>query len=288
MDELIEGEDQDDLTLNKLVDILEKEDAVRKKPPVRGDGSSVLVILKDKANEEGLTEEQVTRLVQVGTSKKFTDAVVNQIIKCLIPRDDVTADCVVDLISKMCANKINVNIQVSFLKWLIMVYEWINDKEKVHCLYGMIFLFLDNDALCPYICHLLYSMTRKEDVKPFRLRKLLDLLGKVGQQAHLIGLLSLYKVHAPHVVSVNIPKIKKDIKHFSKKVLLEKEEKRLGSRDEQTCAFLLRCICIICIRLIRNMPPKKRNIATEKTASRIEDKSDVIAEDSHTSDQNDE
>ncbi|CAB4038835.1 Hypothetical predicted protein, partial [Paramuricea clavata] len=61
-----------------------------------------------------------------------------------------------------------------------------------------------------------------------------------------------------------------------------------ASRDEQTCAFLLRCICIICIRLIRNMPPKKRNIATEKTASRIEDKSDVIAEDSHTSDQNDE
>jgi hypothetical protein len=36
------------------------------------------------------------------------------------------------------------------------------------------------------------------------------------------------------------------------------------------------------------MPPKKRNIAAEKTASRIEDKSDVIPEDSHTSDQNDE
>jgi hypothetical protein len=48
------------------------EDPVRKKPPAQGDGISVLVILKDKANEEGLTEEQVTRLVQVGTSKKFS------------------------------------------------------------------------------------------------------------------------------------------------------------------------------------------------------------------------
>ena len=38
-----------------------------------------------------------------------------------------------------------------------MVYEWINDKETVHCLYGMIFLFLDNDALVSIKRHLLES-----------------------------------------------------------------------------------------------------------------------------------
>ena len=205
----VEEDDHDDLTLNELVSILEKEEAVRKKPPALSDGGSLLVILKKRANQEGLTEEQITRLVQVATSKKYTDAVVNQIIKCLVPRNGVTPYCIVDLVSKMCANAIGINIQVSFLKWLIMVYEWVNDKETVHGLYGMVFLFLDNDALCPFICHLLYLMTQKEDVKPFRLRKLLELLGKVGQQPHLIGVLSLYKVHAPHLVSVNIPKIRK-------------------------------------------------------------------------------
>ncbi|XP_028413314.1 centromere protein I-like [Dendronephthya gigantea] len=210
-DDLMSGTegDQDILTLDECVDVLQKEEAVRKKPPACNDGSSVLDILKSKAEQEGLTEEHITQLVKVSTSKKFTDGVVNQIIKCLIPRDEITADCVVDLISKLCANAINTNIQMSFLKWLIMAYEWINDKETVHCLYGMLFLFLDNEALCPYICHFLYLMTQKEDVKPFRIRKLLDLLGKVGQQSYLIGLLSLYKIHAPYLVSVNVPKIKK-------------------------------------------------------------------------------
>ncbi len=42
----------------------------------------------------------------------LADQVVNQIIKCLIPRDGVTADCVLYLISKMCANAISINIQV--------------------------------------------------------------------------------------------------------------------------------------------------------------------------------
>ena len=46
----------------------------------------------------------------------LVDAVVNQIIKCLIPRENVAADCVINVISKMCANAISVNIQV-FIKF---------------------------------------------------------------------------------------------------------------------------------------------------------------------------
>jgi hypothetical protein len=51
---------------------IELEEAVRKKPPVRSNGNSVLAVLKDKANQEGLTEQQITRLVQVATSKKYS------------------------------------------------------------------------------------------------------------------------------------------------------------------------------------------------------------------------
>ena len=52
---------------------VELEEAVRKKPPALSDGGSLLVILKKRANQEGLTEDQITRLVQVATSKKYSE-----------------------------------------------------------------------------------------------------------------------------------------------------------------------------------------------------------------------
>lgn len=42
----------------------------------------------------------------------LADGVVNQIIKCLIPRSGVAANCVVNILSKLCANAISTNIQV--------------------------------------------------------------------------------------------------------------------------------------------------------------------------------
>ena len=55
------------------VDFLVKlEVAVRKKPPARPDGSSILLTLKEKASKDGLTDEQITRLVQISTSKKYS------------------------------------------------------------------------------------------------------------------------------------------------------------------------------------------------------------------------
>jgi hypothetical protein len=69
---------------------------------------------------------------------------VNQIIKCLIPRNGVTADCVVDLISKMCANKISVNIQV-------IIYQ-IYCFFHVPCKYGKVLEFEKlNPGLCNYV-----------------------------------------------------------------------------------------------------------------------------------------
>ena len=41
-------------------------------------------------------------------------------------------------------------LQVSILKWLILVYDLIDDKDTVHSLYGILFPFLDNDALVIY------------------------------------------------------------------------------------------------------------------------------------------
>ncbi|XP_037979109.1 centromere protein I isoform X3 [Motacilla alba alba] len=59
--------------------------------------------------------------------------------------------------------------------------------------------------MCPYVCHLLYLLTRKENVKPFRIRMLLDLQAKMGMQSHLQALLSLYKLFCPEQVTITLP-----------------------------------------------------------------------------------
>ncbi|XP_059715359.1 centromere protein I isoform X2 [Haemorhous mexicanus] len=92
-----------------------------------------------------------------------------------------------------------------FLKWLITVFDFIDHKEQLHALYGFFFSFLQDEKLCPYVCHLLYLLTRKENVKPFRIRILLDLQAKMGMQSHLQALLSLYKLFCPEQVTITLP-----------------------------------------------------------------------------------
>lgn len=74
----------------------------------------------------------------------------------------------------------------------------------MHSLYGIFFLFLESDTLCPHLCHLLYYLTRKKDVRNFRIRKLLDLQHRRGMKPYLCALLAVYKRHCPNVVTMAV------------------------------------------------------------------------------------
>ncbi|XP_014670477.1 PREDICTED: centromere protein I-like isoform X2 [Priapulus caudatus] len=56
--------------------------------------------------------------------------------------------------------------------------------------------------MCPYICHLLHLLTRREDVRLFRIRRLLNLQSRVGVQTYISGLLSIYRLYYPNIVSL--------------------------------------------------------------------------------------
>ncbi|CAL1530248.1 unnamed protein product [Lymnaea stagnalis] len=56
----------------------------------------------------------------------------------------------------------------------------------------------------PHACHLLYMLTRRQDVQLYKVQKLLDLINKVGPEPGLIGLLTLYKVYCPHLVPMRL------------------------------------------------------------------------------------
>ncbi|KAI1234724.1 hypothetical protein IHE44_0003100 [Lamprotornis superbus] len=161
--------------------------------------------VESTALKQGLPPEGFEILLNVALSGKFADTVNTRLLKSLIPASVIPENSVVTAVSWLCVSKCSGNIQLLFLKWLITVFDFIDHKEQLHALYGFFFSFLQDEKMCPYVCHLLYLLTRKENVKPFRIRILLDLQAKMGMQSHLQALLSLYKLFCPEQVTITLP-----------------------------------------------------------------------------------
>ncbi|XP_069723500.1 centromere protein I [Phaenicophaeus curvirostris] len=164
-----------------------------------------LTTVETIALQRGLPPEAFNILLNVALSGKLADTVNIRLLKSLIPASVIPETSVVSSISWLCVSKCSDKVQVLFLKWLITVFDFIDHKEQIRALYGFFFFLLQYERMCPYACHLLYLLTRKENVKPFRIRKLLDLQAKVGMQSYLQALLSLYKFFCPELVTITLP-----------------------------------------------------------------------------------
>ncbi|XP_021008999.1 centromere protein I [Mus caroli] len=168
-----------------------------------------LKTVENVALSNGLAPEAIDILLNVALSGKFGNAVNSRILKCMIPESHISEDSVVKAVSWLCVDKCSGNTKVLFYRWLVAMFDFIDHKKQISSLYGFFFASLQDDTLCPYVCHLLYLLTKRENVKPFRVRKLLDLQAKMGMQPHLQALLSLYKFFAPTLISVSLPVRKK-------------------------------------------------------------------------------
>ncbi|NXK84323.1 CENPI protein, partial [Amazona guildingii] len=164
-----------------------------------------LATVESIALQRGLPPEAFNVLLSTALSGKLADTVNTRLLKSLIPNSVVPETSVVSAVSWLCVSKCSSNIQVLFLRWLITVFDLIDHKEDLRALYGFFFFFLQEEKMCPYVCHVLYLLTRKENVKPFRVRRLLDLQAKMGMRPHLQALLSLYKLLRPELVSITLP-----------------------------------------------------------------------------------
>lgn len=164
-----------------------------------------LKTVESVAWKNGLAPEIIDILLNVALSGKFGNAISVRILKCMIPETLISEDSVVKAVSWLCVGKCSGNTKVLFYRWLVAMFDFIDHKKQINLLYGFFFASLQDDALCPHVCHLLYLLTKKENVKPFRVRKLLDLQVKMGLQPHLQALLSLYKTFAPTLISVSLP-----------------------------------------------------------------------------------
>eukprot|EP00742_Colponemidia_sp_Colp-10_P012414 GILJ01013943.1.p1 GENE.GILJ01013943.1~~GILJ01013943.1.p1 ORF type:complete len:748 (+),score=102.95 GILJ01013943.1:172-2244(+) len=144
----------------------------------------------------GLSSEQITRAVEVAlhcSMDLIRPAVRPRLIKCLIPRRYISDHVVVTLLGRW--HTIPLPSRLTWLKWLLCVYDFVEHKAQLHKLYSVFFHMLEYETLRPLVCQMLYRLTRRQDVKPFRIRKLYELRGRFGDELALAGLMDLYKIY---------------------------------------------------------------------------------------------
>ncbi|KAM4585930.1 centromere protein I [Fundulus diaphanus] len=164
-----------------------------------------LVQVEKVAFSMGLSPEAISVMLEFAMSLRMGSSPCARVLKCLIPVSVVPQDAVVRAVVWLSVGTIPITTQVLFIKWVLTVFDMIDAKDKLRAIYGIIFSFVTEENLCPFICHLLYLLTRKESVRVFRVRKLLELQSKLGRQPFLMHLLSLYKVFCPELLTISIP-----------------------------------------------------------------------------------
>lgn len=164
-----------------------------------------LVQVEKVAFSKGLLPEAISIMLEFAMSLRMGTTLCARVLKCLIPATVVPQEAVVRAVVWLGVGKIPISTQVLFVKWVLTMFDMIDAKDQLRAIYGFIFSFVTDENLCPFICHLLYLLTRKESVRVFRVRKLLELQSKLGRQPFLLHLLSLYKVFCPELVTLSIP-----------------------------------------------------------------------------------
>uniref|UniRef100_A0A8C4Q727 Centromere protein I n=1 Tax=Eptatretus burgeri TaxID=7764 RepID=A0A8C4Q727_EPTBU len=164
-------------------------------------------ILETTSRRHGLEPSVLEDLLRVVVKDTFTCQMRHRLVKCLIPTSVVSRNAPVIAVASLCTETLPPTLQVLLVQWLILVFDLVDNKSDFHCLYEMIFYLVQFDNLSPYVCHLLYLLTRRKDVKRFRVQKLLRIMSAQGSnpQLHLQGLLSLYKTYRPEYVSLSVP-----------------------------------------------------------------------------------
>uniref|UniRef100_A0A8C7P9R1 Centromere protein I n=1 Tax=Oncorhynchus mykiss TaxID=8022 RepID=A0A8C7P9R1_ONCMY len=171
-----------------------------------------LVLVERVGLSRGLPPEAISVMLDYAMSLRMGVTCV-RVLKFLIPATVVPQEAVVRAVSWLCVGKISSGLLcVLFPYTCLKLVLWGVFQDHLRAIYGFIFSFVTEENLSPYICHLLYLLTRRESGNPrcehVALRVSLissHLLSPQGRQPFLLHLLSLYKVFYPELVTLALP-----------------------------------------------------------------------------------
>ncbi|KAL7276680.1 hypothetical protein RUND412_000340 [Rhizina undulata] len=225
--------------VEQLVTQLQKA-ASERNSVVRSEIANAVHSISQHASVRGLAKGALEALVdKLTTAPCYLDqSTVAGIVKILLPRGKVSDNAVVKIIGcfGQGQTKPPIATQSLLLRWLVMVYSFLDDYVVLSKLYGVLFNLLDMISLRGHLCHLLSLMTRRKHVKPFRIQTLLELKRKVGNEQPLLGLLQTYKDYYPDVIVGEVGRIKAGLfshpnPEWLQKVLAIQEASAANSQD---------------------------------------------------------
>ena len=112
--------------------------------------SKVVEKIAARAYEEGLAGPILEKLLDVVTFRSHLDqASINTLVKNLYPASKVSDTIVIKVIGTLGHGqaKPGYNVQAALLKWLIMVYDVLENPKVLSQLYSLLFNLLDTIAL---------------------------------------------------------------------------------------------------------------------------------------------
>ncbi|CAO3599492.1 unnamed protein product [Absidia cylindrospora] len=134
------------------------------------------------------------------TQKTTPRIAITHHVALLLPRTTVPAKHILYIYGNLSCRRCDPLVMQALLKWVLAIYNVIDGKELMNKMYCVLFHYLNMELLRPELCHLLFMMTKKVHVKPYRVRILLDLVEKLEPEAGLRALIKLYQSCDPAIV----------------------------------------------------------------------------------------
>ncbi|KAI3005720.1 hypothetical protein CBS147346_4070 [Aspergillus niger] len=191
---------------SSLEDAIEHLEAVAFVPPKQRytDAGQLAKTIATHAYESGIPQAALERLLKLLTTHNALDqGTVTTLVKNLYPLERVSSKLITRVVCCLgpAKTKPSPATQALLVRWLILVYDYLDDKAHLAKLYAVLFNYLDMISLRKPLCHLLSFITRRKHVKPFRIQALMELVSlSGGEEKELLILLNVFKNYCPDVI----------------------------------------------------------------------------------------
>lgn len=111
--------------------------------------SNVVERLCSKAYEDGLSNSHLSKLIDIiALPNELDQASLRNLIKSLYPNSKVPDTIVLNVVGSLGhgRSKPSYTVQAALLKWLVMIYDTLENQKVLSQLYGVLFNLLDTIA----------------------------------------------------------------------------------------------------------------------------------------------
>ncbi|KAL9635817.1 MAG: hypothetical protein Q9164_003230, partial [Protoblastenia rupestris] len=173
-------------------------------------------IICQNADHRGLPNSALSSLLDLLTSPhKLEQSSQNALLMSFYPSQKISDDLVRTIISSLGAGKrkASTSTQQGLLKWLVMVYDLVENRAVFSRLYSVLFNLLNVFYLRTQLSHLLLKITQRKHVKPFRIAMLQGLGFGITKDANIIKLIKLFESFAPGSMDIQTAGLVVTVQH---------------------------------------------------------------------------